>query len=274
MIFNKMRVYLLSVVVFTLFINCTSLNSSTNRISIKSNPSMANITIYDKTGNIIGQGTTPDTIYLYGKTPFRVVIQKPFYEPEEYLVKRTYNFGRMAWILLPGFGWVYLLVVDDYWKVKPNEINVSLRLNAEGIEEQNRQDLARQEETRRRAVEEETKRQYIRSIIGDSRVITLQHEFNFSNPYAFDTNVIYHSGGDYLYLHQWLGTSFIAGFLPEAFLLELPYNIQFFIKTVPDLSKIKSRMSNVYLRYVGAQNFTRGNGSTITLAVFDLLYHE
>jgi hypothetical protein len=167
------------------------------------------------------------------------------------------------------------LGIDNKYKFSPyGKLNIKLALSQEGIEHQRQQDLARQEQERQRREAEERRLQNIRKIIGDATVATMQHQFDFSNPYAFNSDVLYHITSDYLYIHQWFGSSFVGSFLPEEASWKMPYNSQFFVRSVPNLANVRGKISSIYMKYIGVEIFTRANGSTTTLAVFDILYHE
>jgi hypothetical protein len=129
-------------------------------------------------------------------------------------------------------------------------------------------------EIQKRIVEQRIKNDKIREIIGEGRIVPMEHNFNISNPYSYDKNVIYYSASDYLYVHQWLEIGFIASFLPEEASWQMPYNSQFYIRNTYNITSINYRVSKTYIKYIGTQTFTRGNGSGVILPVFDLLYYE
>ena len=114
----------------------------------------------------------------------------------------------------------------------------------------------------------------IRSIIGPGEIITIRHQFDFTNPHGFDRNVIYYFPSDFLYVHQWLDIGFIGSFLPIEANLRMPYNIQFYVRNAYNIQGIRHRVGQTYLRYLGADRFTRANGASIILPMFDLLYYE
>jgi hypothetical protein len=103
------------------------------------------------------------------------------------------------------------------------------------------------------------------------RIVELKHHFDFSNPYAFNTKVLYYCDSDYLYIWQWLERSFVGSFLPQEATYQLPYNTEFFIRRVPDVTRIRQRITNIYMVYIGTQTFTRINGASQVFAVFDIL---
>jgi hypothetical protein len=256
------------------------MSDNRTNLHIRTNPINTQVSIYDSDGKLVLNEITPFRLSvnsIKGKSPFRILINNPLYENQELVLKRNFNLwylGNIPLIPVGMLGFIGLFLDDKFVFSPYGEINFNLVLSEEGIEHQRQQELARQEQERRRIEAEERQQQYIRSVIGNSRVILMEHQFNLSNPHGFNADVVYHITNDYLYIHQWLNSSFIGSFLPEEASWQMPYNTQFFVRNIRDLSNIGWRISNIYMKYMGVQNFTRGNGSTMTLAVFDVLYYE
>lgn len=121
-----------------------------------------------------------------------------------------------------------------------------------------------QEEEQKRRDEEEKR---VKEKFNNKDIIYLWYE-SFSNPYAFDKNVIYHF--DIFYVHQWLNPGFIAGTVPKE---QRAYskNSQVYISYVPDISKIDNKITDVYMQYIGIEEFTYTDGSIVILPKFGIL---
>jgi hypothetical protein len=258
---------------------CTTVGEC-NNLNINTDQSGATYIIYDKNNNIINTGTTPATVSLYKmKAPYIVRLSQEYKETKEFIIKRKFRPAYLGNVLLVpvAFTGVIGLILDPATKINPNSIKTNLEYTPEGL-------IAKKEKETKEAEEREKEYQehqrqlyeFVKNLTNEDNINVkyIEHIFNISNPYAFDKNTVYYSTSDYLYVHQWMEEGFIGSFLPEEASLQMPYNSQFYIRNAYNLRGINYRVSNVYIRYIGTQSFTRGNRSTVILPVFDLLYYN
>lgn len=133
--FGKM--FLLTVISFTI-IGCASIiKGEIQTISFKSNPSDAKLIVYNvREGSEIINATTPHTATLkrgagyFKKSRYRVVIERAGYKTEEILIEGAPNGWYIGGNIIFGglIGW---LIVDPatgaMWTLDPEEIDVNLK---------------------------------------------------------------------------------------------------------------------------------------------------
>jgi uncharacterized protein YceK len=127
-------VSVLLVVVFLSISGCASiLSKSQYSVTITSNPQGATITIVDKEGKQIFQGTTPTIVILksgagfFKGATYTVSFKKPGYEPQTVVIKPDIDGWYIGNILFGGL--IGLLIVDPatgaMWKLPP-EVSATL----------------------------------------------------------------------------------------------------------------------------------------------------
>lgn len=117
--------------VFSL-LGCASIvDGGAKPVSIKSQPSDAKVTVYDKKGAELVVGRTPALFPLkrsggyFMTTKYRIVIEKQGYKTAEVVVKSTINGWYFGNILFGGL--IGLIIVDPatgaMWTLSPKEAN-------------------------------------------------------------------------------------------------------------------------------------------------------
>jgi hypothetical protein len=261
------------------FQGCTTLNEC-NDLYLKTDPSGANYYVYDSDDNIISNGTTPAIVSLHKKNaPYKVTLSQQYRESKEFIIKRNFRPAYLGNILLIplAFTGIVGLALDPPTRINPNLIETNLEYTPEGLAEKQTDDERKAEALRKEHMERQVELyKFVRDLTDedDIKVVKIKRMFNISNPYAFDKDTVYYSTDDYMYVWQWIENAFIASFLPKAAGLQMPYNTEFYIRNVSNIKNINFRVSKVYLRYIGTQNFTNGYGVNVILPVFDLLYYE
>jgi hypothetical protein len=122
-------VALIALVAFTA--SCASIiNGGTQQVSIQSRPDAAKITVFDKSGQAIGGGTTPATMTLkrgagfFSAAKYRVRFEKDGYAPREvpvvgkvsgWYIGGNFLFGGpIGWLIVdPATGGMWTLTPDD-----------------------------------------------------------------------------------------------------------------------------------------------------------------
>jgi hypothetical protein len=116
---------------------CASIvDGGPKKIAIKSDPSEASITIYDKKDAEVWSGQTPATAKLKrsSSAKYRVVIAKTGYKPAEFELKSTLNGWYIGNIFIGGL--IGMLIVDPLtgamWTLTPNQVDVLLEKQTPG----------------------------------------------------------------------------------------------------------------------------------------------
>ena len=119
--------------------SCASIiNGGTQQVSIQSRPDAAKITVFDKSGQAIGGGTTPATMSLkrgagfFSAAKYRVRFEKDGYAPREvpvvgkvsgWYIGGNFLFGGLGGLI----GW---LIVDPatggMWTLTPDDVRAEL----------------------------------------------------------------------------------------------------------------------------------------------------
>lgn len=120
---------------------CASIiDGGPKNVSVKSDPSGARVRVYDKKGVEVASQETPAILSLkrggaYSTARYRVVIEKPGYQPAEVTVKSTLNgwyFGNLIFGGLLG-----LLIIDPLtgamWTLTPKDTSVVLQQQTAGF---------------------------------------------------------------------------------------------------------------------------------------------
>jgi hypothetical protein len=110
-------------------------------VSIKSEPSDAKVTVFDKKGSEVVVGQTPALFPLkrsggfFTPTQYRVVIEKQGYTTAEFQIKSTINGWYFGNVLFGGL--IGLVIVDPatgaMWTLSPREINTVLESRAASV---------------------------------------------------------------------------------------------------------------------------------------------
>jgi hypothetical protein len=135
---------------------CASMGGYSGKtLYISSKPNGATVTIYDRTGEKIQETITPASVYMNGKSPFRIEITKNDYEKAVFEVKKGFNsayWDNIPAVLVGGIGLVGLIydpLVGAVIKLSPNPIDAKLSFTPEALAAQ---------EARRKIVAEEQAR--------------------------------------------------------------------------------------------------------------------
>lgn len=126
--------------------------------------------------------------------------------------------------------------------------------------------LRQQQEEQQRLINEKNKK--IQEKFGNYEIVSI-NTYSINNPYAFESNKIYHYE-KVLFVHQWLNPGVIVGTIPKEQTIYIT-DSQIYLSYIPDKSKINSTISDVYMQYLGVEEFKYTNGAIVVLPKFMVL---
>lgn len=131
---KKIMVSLCAISVLFLFTGCASIvDGGAKKVQIKSNPSGAKFTIYDKKGKVVESRTTPATVALdrsggyFCGIEYKMVFESPGYYPGETKLSSSMNGWYFGNIIFGGL--IGILIVDPATGAMftlPKEFNYTL----------------------------------------------------------------------------------------------------------------------------------------------------
>lgn len=275
---KKINICVLLLSITSLFLSCASskvlesynndesitLNTeklSCEKLTIKSEPSDASV--YKKESGVFKYiGKTPLTLSVddlkSGNTELQ--IRKPYYQDKDFIINKSCRIGYTS---------KTFVIPEVYNKLTPFGImNVKLQLTEDGKKELEKQEKQRKEE-------ELQKQKLLNAAIGNMQIEPLE-DFYFENPYGYEKGIAYNVCGHFsdIYVQQWFENGFIAARVPKEVTTNYPKNIKFYVKSIPNIKNVKTRITNVYMEYVGIEYFMNGFGTQEILPVFNILYYE
>lgn len=277
-------------------------------LTISTNPTNAEVFIYDKNGILRYYGSTPTRINaneLVGKSPFRIVISKTHYEKQELILRRNINFGILG-----------LLGVEKHIFSPYGDINFVLSLSQEGIEYQRQLQLSREREReiaeqRQRELQEREllEKQRIENLYSEAvrsrnidrivnyintyknnryfvtdsyreiaKILSNNQNINFvyiRNDHNADIPNPYNFDRNSIYycsritLQQWIERSFLADISNG----NSRGSTLIYVQDSYNVNNISRSINNVYLRYIGTETYTAVSGAITTVAKFNIIYY-
>jgi hypothetical protein len=142
---NAINILALGITVFVITGCASIVDGRARKISVKSEPDDAKVTVYDQTGNAVISQQTPAVFRLqrsegyFKGASYRLVIEKPGYEKFEVALRPRLDGWYFGNVIFGGL--IGIVIVDPMtgamWTLSPRKVDVPLKQHVAGIHMEN-----------------------------------------------------------------------------------------------------------------------------------------